>query len=371
MLNAIAQHDAGKRTIVDGPTIAAWIQFLLTATAANNQHPAVQVRCPSSVDVTGAKHALRIVSIQGHDVRREIFVDPVKGVDSRTLDVPVDLATVQHETQDDRNRRLQQSGLKADGVVHCNAGLLVVTPPSTFYCDAFGGGKPYKVEVRVADTTGMLNWHFISGDTAPSPAPAASPRYLFSAFAVDCNAERLIAFLNDQGCRLALPEKTAVMHSSFLEPDGQGWSQLAQLGIAFVLSALIGLEREYRQKSAGFRTYTVVGLAAALIMLVSKYGFTDVLQADRIVLDLWRVAAQIVTGIGFIGGGVIFMRRDLVRGLTTAAIVWLTAAVGMACAPDSQYSPWPLREGISLLYSGSQRSHAVFPELHTTPLSYS
>lgn len=179
MLNAIAQHDAGKRTIVDGPTIAAWIQFLLTATAANNQHPAVQVRCPSSVDVTGAKHALCIVSIQGHDVRREIFVDPVKGVDSRTLDVPVDLATVQHETQDDRNRRLQQSGLKADGVVHCNAGLLVVTPPSTFYCDAFGGGKPYKVEVRVADTTGMLNWHFISGDTAPSPAPAASPRYLF------------------------------------------------------------------------------------------------------------------------------------------------------------------------------------------------
>jgi len=123
----------------------------------------------------------------------------------------------------------------------------------------------------------------------------------------------------------------AIMHSSFLEPDGQGWSQLAQLGIAFVLSALIGLEREYRQKSAGFRTYTVVGLAAALIMLVSKYGFTDVLQADRIVLDPSRVAAQIVTGIGFIGGGVIFMRRDLVRGLTTAAIVWLTAAVGMAC----------------------------------------
>src|SRR5580704_8142720 len=123
----------------------------------------------------------------------------------------------------------------------------------------------------------------------------------------------------------------AVMHSSFLEPDGQGWSQLAQLGMAFVLSALIGLEREYRQKSAGFRTYTVVGLAAALIMLISKYGFTDVLQADRVVLDPSRVAAQIVTGIGFIGGGVIFMRREIVQGLTTAAIVWLTAGVGMAC----------------------------------------
>jgi len=116
-----------------------------------------------------------------------------------------------------------------------------------------------------------------------------------------------------------------------IEPYGQSWSQLAELGMALVLSALIGLEREYRQKSAGLRTYTVVGVAAALMMLVSKFGFTDVLQSGRIVLDPSRIAAQIVTGIGFIGGGVIFMRRDAVRGLTTAAIVWLTAAIGMAC----------------------------------------
>jgi putative Mg2+ transporter-C (MgtC) family protein len=102
--------------------------------------------------------------------------------------------------------------------------------------------------------------------------------------------------------------------------QGQLWGQLCELGLAFVLSALIGLEREYRQKSAGLRTYTVVGLGAALIMLVSKYGFFDVLQSGRVIVDPSRVAAQIVTGIGFIGGGVIFMRRDLVRGLTTAAI---------------------------------------------------
>jgi putative Mg2+ transporter-C (MgtC) family protein len=118
--------------------------------------------------------------------------------------------------------------------------------------------------------------------------------------------------------------------STFGSP-GQGWTQLTELAIAFILSALIGLEREYRQKSAGLRTYTVVGIGAALFMLVSKYGFSDVLQSGRVVLDPSRVAAQIVTGIGFIGGGVIFMRSDLVRGLTTAAIVWLTAAVGMAC----------------------------------------
>jgi putative Mg2+ transporter-C (MgtC) family protein len=116
----------------------------------------------------------------------------------------------------------------------------------------------------------------------------------------------------------------------FGELAGQGWLQIGELGLAFALSALIGLEREIRQKSAGLRTYTLVGFSAALVMLVSKYGFGDVLS-ERVVLDPSRIAAQIVTGIGFIGGGLIFVRRDNVRGLTTAAIVWLTAAVGMAC----------------------------------------
>src|SRR6202453_2517791 len=115
------------------------------------------------------------------------------------------------------------------------------------------------------------------------------------------------------------------------EPTGQGWVQLAELALAFVLSALIGLEREIRQKSAGLRTYTLVGVSSALIMLVSKYGFTDILENGRVVVDPSRVAAQIVSGIGFIGGGVIFVRKDVVRGLTTAASVWLTAALGMAC----------------------------------------
>src|ERR1700684_1381238 len=121
------------------------------------------------------------------------------------------------------------------------------------------------------------------------------------------------------------------MGTLFGEPIGQTWLQLAELGLAFILSALIGLERELRQKSAGLRTYTLVGFSSALIILVSKYGFTDVIQPDRIVLDPSRIAAQVVSGIGFIGGGVIFVRKDLVRGLTTAATVWLTATVGMAC----------------------------------------
>jgi putative Mg2+ transporter-C (MgtC) family protein len=118
---------------------------------------------------------------------------------------------------------------------------------------------------------------------------------------------------------------------NLLEQSGQGWLQLGELGLAFALSALIGVEREIRHKSAGLRTYTLVGFGAALIMLISKYGFTNILFTNRVVLDPSRIAAQIVTGIGFIGGGLIFVRRDSVRGLTTAAIVWLTAAIGMAC----------------------------------------
>ena len=115
------------------------------------------------------------------------------------------------------------------------------------------------------------------------------------------------------------------------ESLGQSWVQFGELALALVLSTLIGLEREFRAKSAGLRTRTLVGVAAALIMLVSKYGFGDTIVRYAIVLDPSRVAAQIVSGIGFIGGGVIFVQRDVVRGLTTAAIIWLTAAVGMAC----------------------------------------
>ncbi|HTV34483.1 MAG TPA: MgtC/SapB family protein [Methylocella sp.] len=116
-----------------------------------------------------------------------------------------------------------------------------------------------------------------------------------------------------------------------LDLTGQGWPQLEELALAFVLSALVGLEREARQKSAGLRVNTLVGVSAALFMLISKYGFTSVLKEGQVIVDPSRVAAQVVSGIGFIGGGIIFMRRDVVRGLTTAASVWLTAAVGMAC----------------------------------------
>jgi putative Mg2+ transporter-C (MgtC) family protein len=113
--------------------------------------------------------------------------------------------------------------------------------------------------------------------------------------------------------------------------NGQGLRQLSELGLALLLSSLIGWEREAQQKSAGLRTHTLVGVASALMMEVSQHGFTNVLGLDNVSFDPSRVAAQIVSGIGFIGGGLIFVRRDAVRGLTTAATIWLTCAVGMAC----------------------------------------
>lgn len=111
---------------------------------------------------------------------------------------------------------------------------------------------------------------------------------------------------------------------------GQGLRQVSELVLAFGLSSLIGLERQLRGKSAGLRTQAIVGTASALIMLVSKYGFADVLSPGEVVLDPSRVAAQIVSGIGFLGAGLIITRHGATRGLTTAAAVWGTAAIGMA-----------------------------------------
>lgn len=107
-------------------------------------------------------------------------------------------------------------------------------------------------------------------------------------------------------------------------------TQVVLLAIAFVLSAIVGFERQRQLKSAGMRTHTIVGLGSAVFTLVSAYGFDNVLGSD-IVLDPSRIAAQIVSGIGFLGAGVIFVRQNIVNGLTTAASIWITAAIGMAC----------------------------------------
>ncbi|MFK3672042.1 MgtC/SapB family protein [Leifsonia aquatica] len=105
--------------------------------------------------------------------------------------------------------------------------------------------------------------------------------------------------------------------------------ELLLLSLAFVLSAAVGLERHRRLKSAGLRTHTLVGVGAAVFTLVGSYGFA--IEGDAAAHDPSRIAAQIVSGIGFLGAGVIFVRRNSVSGLTTAASIWATAAIGMAC----------------------------------------
>ena len=110
----------------------------------------------------------------------------------------------------------------------------------------------------------------------------------------------------------------------------QSGRHLIELFAAFGLTTLIGLERTIQGKVAGLRTQTIVGTSSALILLISKYGFSDVLSAQTVELDPSRVAAQIVSGIGFLGAGIIITRRGAVHGLTTAAAVWESAAIGMA-----------------------------------------
>jgi putative Mg2+ transporter-C (MgtC) family protein len=105
---------------------------------------------------------------------------------------------------------------------------------------------------------------------------------------------------------------------------------LFRLAAATVLGGLIGAERERVESTVGLRTHAIVALGSATFRLVSMFGFANAGGPPGVVLDPSRVAAQIVTGIGFLGAGVIIFRKEVVRGLTTAASIWLVAAIGMA-----------------------------------------
>ncbi|WP_109480606.1 MgtC/SapB family protein [Paraburkholderia sp. C35] len=108
------------------------------------------------------------------------------------------------------------------------------------------------------------------------------------------------------------------------------WEILSRLLIAALLGSVIGFERERLNWAAGLRTHMLVCMGSALIMLVSAFGFADVLGQKNVVLDPSRIAAQVVSGIGFLGAGSILLRGEIVRGLTTAASLWSVAGVGLA-----------------------------------------
>ena len=105
---------------------------------------------------------------------------------------------------------------------------------------------------------------------------------------------------------------------------------ILRLLVSAVLGSVVGLEREGLNWVAGLRTHMLVCVGSTLFMIVSAFGFADIIGNERVMLDPSRVAAQVVSGIGFLGAGTIILRREVVRGLTTAASLWSVAAVGLA-----------------------------------------
>jgi len=103
-----------------------------------------------------------------------------------------------------------------------------------------------------------------------------------------------------------------------------------RLALAALLGSLVGFERERLLWAAGVRTHMLVSVGACLLMITSAYGFQTAIQQEHVVLDPSRVAAQVVSGVGFLGAGSILLRGNVVRGLTTAASVWSVAAIGLA-----------------------------------------
>ncbi|EEK77972.1 Membrane protein, MgtC/SapB [Bacillus cereus R309803] len=105
---------------------------------------------------------------------------------------------------------------------------------------------------------------------------------------------------------------------------------IIRIGVAGLLGAMIGIEREFRSKEAGLKTHFLVAVGSALIMVVSKYAFSDIMNEEHMALDPSRIAAQVVSGVGFLGAGTIIIQKQAVKGLTTAADLWATAGIGLA-----------------------------------------
>lgn len=147
------------------------------------------------------------------------------------------------------------------------------------------------------------------------------------------------------------------------------WDFVWRLVLAALFGTIIGLDREYREKEAGFRTHFLVSLGSALMMIVSQYGFSEILTHDGVSLDPSRIVAQVVSGIGFIGAGTIIFNHQIVRGLTTAASLWATAGIGLTAGAGMSWLALAATiltlvalEGLSLVFRslGSRRMVVVF-----------
>lgn len=114
---------------------------------------------------------------------------------------------------------------------------------------------------------------------------------------------------------------------------------LLRLSLAAILGAIIGLEREFKDEPAGMRTHMMVCVGSALTIIVSSFGFSDILGKPNIVLDPSRIAAQVISGIGFLGAGIIiFLKPGFIKGLTTASGLWTVAAIGLAAGAGMYFA---------------------------------
>ncbi|MFK4472384.1 putative Mg2+ transporter-C (MgtC) family protein [Paenibacillus sp. RC73] len=140
------------------------------------------------------------------------------------------------------------------------------------------------------------------------------------------------------------------------------WDYLIRVMFAGLCGALIGYERKSRMKEAGIRTHFIVGIGASLMMVVSKYGFQDQTAWSNLSLDPSRIAAQVISGVGFIGAGMIFTQKNRIKGLTTAAGIWTTAGIGIAVGAGM----YGLGAGVTLFILAAQSLfHSRFYQLAT------
>ena len=135
-----------------------------------------------------------------------------------------------------------------------------------------------------------------------------------------------------------------------------------RLLVALLLGGAIGIEREFRSKDAGFRTHFLVSLGSALFCIVSQYGFGEEVK------DASRVAAQVVSGIGFLGAGTIIFQKNVIRGLTTAAGLWVTAAIGLACGTGMYAAA---ATATVMVLFGLEALNALLPQLGTMTVQLS
>jgi hypothetical protein len=163
MVEALREHTSGSATIVDGATVAAWIREGVVdalPAARLGAPPQIVTECPASLHLTGTQHGRCSESINKLRVRLDVWID-ASGLHGQALDAVIDRSKVRRAAQDDFNGLLQRNGFAPTAAVHCDSGLLVVTPPGIFYCTARIAGKAYRVEVKIDDSKGTAHWRAI------------------------------------------------------------------------------------------------------------------------------------------------------------------------------------------------------------------